>query len=288
VSGERRLLASPGGQLSYYVDGPEGAAPLLLIHSINAAGSAYEVRPLYEYYRKARRVYALDLPGFGFSERTDRVYSPALMVDAIFTMVREIQRIHGSAPINALAVSLGCEFLALAAARTPNSFRSLALVSPTGFRKGEGLGRDDTPGGRPFLRDLLSFPIWGRAFFDLLTSKPSIRYFLEKTWGSKAIDEGLLEYDYLTTHQPGAQHAPYSFVSGLLFTRGIRSTYASLDLPVWMAHGVRGDFTDYGGKSAVEGKTNWTIQEFPTGALPHFEVLDKFVRAYDAFLLRTG
>ena len=98
----------------------------------------------------------------------------------------------------------------------------------------------------------------------------------------------LLEYDYLTTHQPGAQHALYSFLSGLPFTRGIRSTYASLDLPVWMAHGVRGDFTDYGGKSAVEGKTNWTIQEFPTGALPHFEVLDKFVRAYDAFLLRTG
>jgi hypothetical protein len=42
VSGERRNLQTPERRLSYYAAGPASAtyAPLLLIHSINAAGSA--------------------------------------------------------------------------------------------------------------------------------------------------------------------------------------------------------------------------------------------------------
>ena len=49
------------GRLAYYVggDGP----PLLLIHSINAAASAYEVKPIYDRMRTLRRVYAVELPG---------------------------------------------------------------------------------------------------------------------------------------------------------------------------------------------------------------------------------
>jgi pimeloyl-ACP methyl ester carboxylesterase len=72
VAGERIEFVSPGaGRLSYYVSGH--GPPLLLVHSINAAGSAYEVKPLYEHYARSRTVYALDLPGFGFSDRSDEI-----------------------------------------------------------------------------------------------------------------------------------------------------------------------------------------------------------------------
>jgi pimeloyl-ACP methyl ester carboxylesterase len=288
VSGERRDLRSKAGRLSYYCAGPENVKPLLLVHSVNAAGSAYEVRPLYERYRESRRVYAPDLPGFGFSDRSNRDYTPRLMTDAVHAMVIEIQRIHGDAPIDALALSLASEFLARAAVERREAFRSIALVSPTGFDRNTP---DQAPPGstraRPRFREALSFPLWSRAFFDLLTSKPSIRYFLQKTWGSKQIDEGLLEYDYLTTHQPGAQHAPYAFVSGFLFSRDIRRVYSSLELPVWMTHGVRGDFTDYSQTSNFLTKPNWSIQTYSTGALPHFEALDEFAQSYDDFLAQS-
>jgi pimeloyl-ACP methyl ester carboxylesterase len=284
VPGERRSVASKVGQLSYYVAGEVGPAePLLLVHSINAAGSAYEVRPLYEYYCRSRTVYALDLPGFGFSERGNRDYTPRLMTDAIHAMVSEIQRIHGAAPIDALALSLSAEFLTRAVLENAGAFRSIALISPTGFnRTTPEQAPADATRAMPKFRRFLS--LTGRLVFDLLTTKRSIRYFLRKTWGSTEIDEGLLEYDYITTHQPDAHYAPYAFVTGYLFSLNIQSLYRAIELPVWMAHGVRGDFQDYTKAPSFASRPNWTIQVFQTGALPHFESLDEVTRAYDAFL----
>jgi pimeloyl-ACP methyl ester carboxylesterase len=284
LPGERRSIASKVGELSYYTTGQVGTAePLLLIHSINAAGSAYEVRPLYEHYCRSRPVYALDLPGFGFSERGNRDYTPRLMTDAIHAMVSEIRRIHGAALMDALALSLSAEFLTRAELENPGAFRSVALISPTGFNRAtpEQAPADATR-AMPKFRSLLSFS--GRLAFDLLTTKPSIRYFLQKTWGSTEIDEALLEYDYLTTHQPHAQYAPYAFVTGYLFSLNIQSLYRSIELPVWMAHGVRGDFQDYTKATSFASRPNWTIQIFQTGALPHFESLGEVTRAYDDFL----
>jgi pimeloyl-ACP methyl ester carboxylesterase len=284
LPGERRTIASKAGRLSYYTAAPGGfAKPLLLIHSINAAGSAYEVHPLYEFYRRSRTVYALDLPGFGFSERGAREYTPRLMADAIHGMVSEIRRIHGDTPVDVLALSLTAEFLTRAALENPRAFRSIGLISPTGFNRSTP---EQAPAGStratPGLRRFLSLS--GRVVYDLLTSKPSIRYFLNKTWGSKQIDEGLLQYDYLTTHQPGAHHAPYAFVSGFLFSMDIQSLYRALELPVWMVHGVRGDFQDYSKVPLFASRPNWMIEVFPTGALPHFELPGEVTRSYDAFL----
>ena len=288
VSGQRHEIAGPLGRLTYYSAGPEvdsSLPPLLLVHSINAAASAYEVRPLYEHYRASRTVYALELPGFGHSERGKRVYSVRLMTDAILRIMREIQGVHGGGPIDALAVSLSCEFLGRAASEQPLAFRSAAFVSPTGFsvinKKPKG---NDKTRAMPWLHALFEFPLWSERLFRALSSRPSIRFFLKKTWGSDNYDRGLADYDYLTTHQPGARHAPYYFVSGYLFSKDILRIYQTLTLPVWMSHGVRGDFVDYSSKDSVQGRANWTIDVFPTGAMPHFENEAAFIARYDAFL----
>lgn len=287
LSGQRHTLEGPLGKVAYYSAGPEGASAspsLLLVHSVNAAASAYEMRPLYEHYRATRHVVALDLPGYGLSDRSARAYTPRLMTDALLAVAADVQRRDGQ-PLDAVALSLSCEFLARAAAEAPGTFRTAALVSPTGFNRRRPL--DGPPGstrGKPWLRGLLSFPAWGEALFGSLTSPPVIRYFLQRTWGAKQIDEGLFAYCCLTTRQPGAAHAPFYFLSGNLFSADISRVYQSLQLPVWMAHGVRGDFVNYAYTKAVEKKPNWTVQVFQTGALPYFECLDDFVRGYQAFL----
>lgn len=284
VSGERRQIEARAGRLSCYVAGT--GAPILLVHSINAAGSAYEVRPLFERLKDHYRVYACDLPGFGFSDRSDRRYDVRLFVDAIHDMLDAIAAEHGPRPVDALAVSLSSEFLARAALERPERFRSLALVTPTGFSRAyERLsGPEGATREVPGLYGFFTFPVWSNAFYSLLTSRPSIRYFLRKTFGRKDIDEDLLDYDYRTTHQPGAKNAPYAFVSGRLFSRDIKSVYERLALPVWMPHGTKGDFQDFTGAGWTKTRPNWTVQPFATGALPHFEQPAEFLAAYERFL----
>lgn len=284
VSGERREIETRAGRLSYYVAG--AGSPVFLIHSINAAGSAYEVRPIFEPLLARRRVYAVDLPGFGFSDRSARPYDIRLYVDAVHAMLEAIAAEAGPVPVDALAVSLSSEFLARATVERPERLRTLALVTPTGFGRayrtlrGSAMAPREVPG----LYRLFTFPLWSQAIYDLLVSERSIRYFLRRTWGSRQIDEGLARYDYLTTHQPGAKNAPFAFVAGRLFSKDIREVYQRLTLPIWMPYGTRGDFGDFSEAGWLRAQPNWAVQPFDSGALPHFEHTDEFLAAYGRFL----
>jgi pimeloyl-ACP methyl ester carboxylesterase len=269
--------------INCYVAG--SGAPLLLVHSVNAAASAAEVRPLFEYYRGTRTVFAVELPGYGFSERKDIAYSPRLMTDALHAVSVQIRQRCGPAPLDALAVSLGCEFLARAAVEQPSHWGRIALVSPTGFMGHKP--RRGPPGstrGMPWLYRLLSAELYSQALFNGLTKPGVVRYFLQRTWGGKHIDETMCAYSVATAAQPGARFAPLHFLAGDLFSADIHTVYEGIGQPVWASHGVRGDFTDYRGMSIVRLRPNWKIDVFQTGALPYFEVPAAFLGTMDAFL----
>ncbi len=206
--------------LSVYVDRSAAGRPLVLLHSINAAASAYEMRPIFEHYRKSRPVYALDLPGFGFSDRADRVYSPDVYREAILDLLR--QKVNE--PADVVALSLSGEFAALAALDEPERFHSLTLISPSGFTRREEQGASPQANewrASAALYRFLAFPLWSQALYDLLTTRRSLRWFLEKSFAGR-VDESLAEYSYATTHRPGAQLAPLAVVGGKLFTPDIR------------------------------------------------------------------
>lgn len=288
VLGDRFEFDSVSGRLSAYAAGPGSGTPILLVHSVNAAASVAEVRPLFEHFATRRPVYALDLPGYGFSERSDRPYTPRLMTDALLAMVAQIAQRHGGVAIDAMALSLSCEFLARAAVEQPSGLRSLTLVSPTGFSGKRR--RRDAPGSTlamPWLHSAFTGPGWGGTLFRQLTRPAVVRYFLRRTFGRQQIDEALWQYCVATAHQPGAEHAPLHFLAGSMFSKDINNLYEKLTQPVWMSHGVRGDFVDYRGKDTVEGRPNWQVTVLQTGALPYFEVPGEFCAAFDTFL-RSG
>lgn len=270
--------------LSCYVagDGP----PMLLVHSINAAASAAEVRPLFEHYRRSHTVFAPDLPGYGFSERSDRDHSPRSMTDALHRVTAEIRQRCGDTPVAAIGISLGCEFLARAAAEQPAAYGRLALVSPTGLNglrthRGAPCSTREVPGMLAVLR----VPLWAQALFRGLTRPGVVRYFLERTWGSKHIDEPMYRYALHTAQQPGARFAPLQFLAARLFSADIHDVYDSLASPVWMSHGVRGDFKDFRGLTLLRTGQHWQRSSYPTGALPYFEQPQAFLADADAFFL---
>jgi pimeloyl-ACP methyl ester carboxylesterase len=259
--------------------------PLLLVHSVNASASAAEVAPLFDYYRQTRPVYALDLPGYGLSDRSDRAYTPRVMTDALHAVVKRMRHENSGGPVDVLGVSLACEYVARLHNEAPNSVRRIALVSPTGFSgKKRRYGPPGSTRGIPWLYKVLVNPAWSGGLFNALTRPGVIRYFLERTWGSKTIDEGLWRYDVLTTRQPGAKNAPLYFLAAYLFSNDINWLYESIDCPVWVSMATRGDFTDYQGRSTVEGRPNWQFHLIDGGALPYFEKPRAFTALLDAFL----
>lgn len=284
VPGERIDVPGPAGRLAFWCAG--NGPPLLLIHSINAAGSAYEVRPVFEAMAGTRRVIAVELPGFGASDRSPGDYSIRRYVDAVHAAREFVVRTCGPAPFDALALSLSAEFLARAATEASGAFRTLTLVTPTGFSRGASRRRGP-PGASREIRGLhavLAGGPWGAALYRGLTVPASIRYFLRRTWGSDAIDAGLAEYDVLATRQPGAEHAPFAFLSGRLFAADVAAVYERLTLPVWVPHGTRGDFKDFSDTAWAEATGRWRFTPYPTGALPFFERPADFLRDFRAFL----
>jgi len=117
--------------------------PLPLVHSINAAASAAEVKPLFEHYAADRPVVALELPGFGSSDRPRIVCTPRWIRDRILRATQYLADLGLRQPLHLMSVSVSHEIAARAASKRPVALRRLAFVCPTGFESRRTAPYDD-------------------------------------------------------------------------------------------------------------------------------------------------
>lgn len=284
VSAERKVIYTPTvPKQSYYVDSSAAGRPLVLLHSINAAASAYEMRPLFEHYRSQRPVYALDLPGYGLSDRSSRSYTPALFQNAIIDFLSNVI----GQPADVIALSLTSEFAAAAAQARPDLFHSLAVISPTGLdedKKKRASQQASSSGSSSWLYPIFSFSLWKRPFFDLISTRASIRYFLAQSFAGPLPDT-LVDYAYRTAHQPGAENVPLHFISGKLFTPDIRTrVYQQMSTPGLIIYD-RDPFTSFEAlQDLLNHSVNWSaVRIIPTMGLPHWEQMSQTATALENF-----
>ena len=283
LDGELRTLLWSAGELAYYAgpSAPKDTRPLFLVHSVNAAASAYEMKPLYDRFAGSRPIAAVDLPGFGFSERAQREYRPSLYAEAI---IASMEHAFGGRPADVVALSLGGEFAALAAAKRPELFASLAIIPPPG-RVDTRPASTGENAALQLQRTQLGLPV-----FDTLVSRPSLHFFLQQTQ-RRGFDRGLLHYAYATSHQPNASVAPFYFIAGRLFTPDILKVYATLDLPcLALLAGNPGAGSQV--RAAVAGKPNWHVVDWTDrcGSLAHFDDPDgvaQLIESHTATAFRT-
>ena len=277
------LVTRVGARIAWYGDDTSTGRPLVLVHSINAAPSSYEVKPLFDHYRGRRPVYSLDLPGFGHSDRPVGPYSAEGFATVLVDFLDQaVQR-----PADVLALSLSCEFAARAALQSAGRISSLVLISPTGFSDREPPG----PGlGRP-LHWVLSLPLLGSCLYALVSSRPSIRHYLGKSFVGE-VPAGMVDYAYATSHQPGARHAPLKFLSMQFFTRDAPTRlYGVLpaDLPV-LAIADRDPYVTFErlpGFAAAH--PHWQYSTLaPHLGLPHWERLPGLIAELETFWSAAG
>ena len=282
IDAERHAIATAdAGVLSYYEDTSGGGRPLVLLHGIHAAGSAFEVKTLFQEFRHERAVYALDLPGFGFSQRGGMDYSVQTYVHAIEHLLRNVavESARGSADI--VALSLSSEYVAGVAAELPELVHSVVMISPTGF---ERMALGDAARRRPPRIVRSAAAIGGDLFYDALVTRPSLSRYLVKSFHGR-VDRGLLAYAHATTHQPGAPCAPLAFVRGQLFPHGDpKLAYARVKVPALVLYD-EDPYVKFDGLRAFVLRTpNYQAERVAhTRRLPHIEARDRSVRLMRAF-----
>lgn len=278
-----QIATADAGTISYYADTSASGRPLVLLHGIHAAGSSYEMRPLFESFRGERPVYALDLPGYGFSERDARPYTPATYVHAIEHLLRNVALERGA---DIIALSLTSEYAAKVAVEMQEMVRSLVLVSPTGFaskREVNALERWARGSDKRLSARLSALPA-GALLYEALVSRPSLRYYLKRSFESR-VDDGLLAYAYETSHQPNAWRAPLSFITGGLFPSGSAlSVYGHVKVPTLVLYD-QDPYTGFGELAAfASDHPNFQVQRVqPTRGLPQFDAPQQTAEALRGF-----
>ena len=249
--------------------------PLVLLHSINAAPSAMEIRPLFEHYRDKRPVMAPDLPGFGLSDRPAVSYSSAQYAQWIAEWLKAFH-----SPPDVVALSLTGEFVARAILEQGIRIRSLTLISPTGMGTASP---PSLPSGSRLDR-VLNSPWVGKSLFRALTTKASIRWFLNKAFVGPT-PEYLVQYAWETARQPGAHLVPLKFLTVRLFTEQAMSRlYSRLTLPCLVLYDDDPNIGFERLSELADSNDQWTIKRLvPSMGLPHWELPADTIKALDDF-----
>jgi len=262
-----------GFDVAYTEAGDPDDPDLLLVHGVNAVGSSAEFSRVVDALAADYHVLAPDLPGFGLSDRPPLVYSASLYT----TFVREFVRDLTEDPV-VVASGLSGAYAATVAAESEREdgddgrTSELVLVCP----------RAETASGRrTWLRSLVRSPLAGEALFDLLASRPAIRYFVADhgLYDASLADEAYVEYRWQLAHQPGARFAPASFLAGFLDPDvDLEETLAGLGVPVTIACGREGDDPSRDRLDGLAAAADARFVLFDEARLlPHYEHPDEFV-----------
>lgn len=263
-------------EVYWYYDIEAEGRPLLFVHSINAAPSAIELKPLFQHFRSYRSVYAPDLPGFGRSTRHVGMMTASDFAKNISSI---IDQMSPSEPPDVIALSLGCEFVARAVVECGASVRSLTFISPTGFSR-----RQPPPlQAQKRLRRLFDFAGFGRGAFKLLRLERSVRYFYGMNF-SGSVPSELVAYALKTTRQPAAHEMPLQFLSMSLFTpNAVGLLYEKLDVPVLVLFDEDPNVT-FELFEQFEDSPTWQFKRIgPSLGMPQWEHPEKTVAAIESF-----
>lgn len=220
------------GRIFYKEAGAHNSGtPIVFIHGIGAGSSSFMWRKNFDALSENFHVYALDLLGFGQSEKPATApYSADLYTELIADFIREVTK----APADIVANSLAGAFSIRVADERPELVRSLILIAPTGA---------DTLRARPGMTGaafygLLQSPVLGTSFYNVMSSERSIRDYARRQlfYDASRVTNRLVTQLYAASHQEGAQHAISAFLSGFLNT-DIREAFARLKQPVTLVWG---------------------------------------------------
>ncbi len=114
----------------YRADGPGLGPPMLMVHGLGSSGNSF-FRALKPLTRKFRSVWAIDIPGNGFSPLPPS--GPVPLREQVKIVTTFINDVIGE-PVFLVGNSLGGAMSFFAAHEAPQSIKALTLIAPAGAR----------------------------------------------------------------------------------------------------------------------------------------------------------
>ncbi|MBD2099654.1 alpha/beta fold hydrolase [Leptolyngbya sp. FACHB-261] len=265
-----------GFRISYSHKG-EGP-PLLLVHAIGGGASSFEFREVIAQFSQNFSVYALDLLGWGHSERPNLQYTGKLYAELLVDFVNDVI----AEPVAVIASSLGVAFALRAAQLQPQRFTRLVAIAPIASSTVSRVPElvQDT------VYNLLSLPILSQSFYYTLTSPPAIDWITRNTLYSESFTtDALVEHYDASTHQPGALYTVRSFLSGIM-NLPLQDDWQAFAGPVLLVWGRDNLITPLGGAEVLRQlRPDATLEILPGRSFPHLEVPEQFRACVEPFLL---
>jgi len=279
LGGDEGSFEWRGHQVAYTVRG--SGPPVLLVHSIHAAGWSYEWKDNVETLAETHTVYAIDLLGFGRSDRPAIRYTARLYLSLISDFVEEVV----GGPCALVASSLTAAYALVLGARDPGRFPALVVVEPTGLVRLNN--RSGATGD--VARFAVDTPVLGTAFYHGLVSRNSLRAFLKLVYhDNDLVTDEMVDAYYAASHQPGAKHAPAAFLAQLL-NIDVRHAVRRITQPallVWGEQAVQEPIDEIRPFLTLHSDFETAIFD-PSGDLPHSERAPEFNEIVTQFLSRA-
>jgi len=212
LGGTSRFFPWKHGRIFYKESGlTNSGLPIVFIHGVGAGFSSFMWRKNFDVLGNNFRVYALDLLGFGFSDKPAAApYSSPLYVELLSDFIRDVV----GQPANVVASSLGAAYAVQTAEEHPELVNAMILNAPAGYAT---LNTRPGMAGAAFY-GLLQSPVLGTSFYNVMASERSIRDYARHSlfYDYRRVTNRLVTNLYASSHQPGAQHAMAAFISGYL------------------------------------------------------------------------
>lgn len=280
LDGDDGVFRWRGMDVAFTEAGDPDDPDLVCLHGINAAASSGEWREVFSDLAADYHVVAPDFPGYGRSDRPPLRYSAALYEDFVRDFLAEFDE-----PA-VVASSLSAAYAAAAAdgdgsADGGVTLRGFVAVCPT------TVAGPSPP--KPWLRELFRAPLVGDALFNLITSKPSIRYFNADHGYDDPTNpsEEWVDYEWRTSHVENARFAPASFISGYLNSDlDLAAALAGLDVPPTIVWGREAEVSPLADGRELADAADARLVVFDRARLlPHVEHPDRFVETVEEALV---
>ena len=251
--------------------------PILLLHSLYPGASRREWRPQTETLAKEYRVYSVDLPGFGQSEKPLKPWTAYQYAQLLHHFITDVVK----GPV-ALMAANGSADLALILSRLyPEDIKKLVLISPEGYLKSFATPQDTQP-----LKRLLS-PVIGTQIFLRGTSKRNLRALAETLFYQKE----RMPADFVQNIQHNARYgkgaqAAYAAYRTRFAAADTKDAFAALTIPFLLIWGEKN--VDHPASILEMAEDMQQTGQFllfeNTAALPHLENSKAFGQIAAEFL----